>query len=235
MTTFFPISGARSSRDRVDGFHGRHGPLKPNRRPIWGSRPGLHRCRRRRRTRASRRFQRCRTDRRRAGRQHRQQGRPAVVCDCLSWTQAAQYRPAHTPPGGENPDRGRAGERHRDNLWPGHFGAPEIVICQGAFGTPQLLMLSGIGPAAHLHEHGIAPVIDLPGVGEHLADHVDVSMQYGSDFAELSHARHQRLDRAAMLMGRWLVNGSGPGGGSLFSVVLFNAAGDRSCRKQRCL
>ena len=104
--------------------------------------------------------------------------------------------------------------------------AKEVVLSGGVFNSPQLLMLSGIGPAAHLHEHGIEPVIDLPGVGEHLADHVDVSMQYGSDFAELSHARHQRLDRAAMLMGRWLVNGSGPGGGSLFSVVLFNAAGD---------
>ena len=103
----------------------------------------------------------------------------------------------------------------------------EIIICQGAFGTPQLLMLSGIGPAEHLRDHGIAPIVDLPGVGENLADHVDVSIQYGSDFAELSHARHQRLDRAAMLMGRWLMNGSGPGGGSLFSVVLFNAAGDR--------
>ena len=103
----------------------------------------------------------------------------------------------------------------------------EIIICQGAFGTPQLLMLSGIGPAAHLREHGIAPVVDLPGVGGNLADHVDVSMQYGSDFMALSHARHQRLDRAAMLMGRWLINGSGPGGGSLFSVVLFNAARDR--------
>ncbi len=103
----------------------------------------------------------------------------------------------------------------------------EIILCQGAFGTPQLLMLSGIGPAEHLRDHGIAPIVDLPGVGENLADHVDVSIQYGSLFAELSHARHQRLDRAAMLMARWLMNGSGPGGGSLFSVVLFNAAGDR--------
>ena len=102
----------------------------------------------------------------------------------------------------------------------------EIIVCQGAFGTPQLLMLSGIGPAAHLRDHGIAPVVDLPGVGDNLADHVDVSIQYGSDFMALSHARHQRLDRAAMLMGSWLLNGSGPGGGSLFSVVLFNAARD---------
>ena len=44
----------------------------------------------------------------------------------------------------------------------------------GAFGSPQLLMLSGIGPGAHLQERGIALVHDLPGVGQHLHDHVDV-------------------------------------------------------------
>ena len=102
----------------------------------------------------------------------------------------------------------------------------EIIICQGAFGTPQLLMLSGLGPAEHLKSCGINPVIDLPGVGAHLADHVDVSIQYGADDLSLSHARHQRLDKAALLMGKWLLNGSGPGGGSLFSVVLFHALDD---------
>ncbi|MBT6531994.1 MAG: choline dehydrogenase [Marinovum sp.] len=102
----------------------------------------------------------------------------------------------------------------------------EVIVCQGVFGTPQLLMLSGIGPADHLRSHGIAPVIDLPGVGANLADHVDVSMQYASDRLDLSHSRHQRLDRAAWLMGRWLLNGSGPGGGSLFSAVLFLALDD---------
>ena len=102
----------------------------------------------------------------------------------------------------------------------------EIIICQGAIGTPQLLMLSGIGPADHLRAHGITPVVDLPGVGANLADHLDVSIQYGSEHAELSHARHQRLDRAAMLMGKWLLAGKGPGSGSLFSVVLFHAFDD---------
>ncbi len=102
----------------------------------------------------------------------------------------------------------------------------EVVVCQGAFGTPQLLLLSGIGPADHLHAHGIKPVVDLPEVGANLADHVDVSMQHASDRLDLSHARHQRLDRAAMLMGRWLLNGTGPGSGALFSVGLFHALRD---------
>ena len=102
----------------------------------------------------------------------------------------------------------------------------EVILCQGAFGTPQLLMLSGIGPAEHLRTHGIEPVLDAPGVGANLADHVDVSMQYASDRIDLSTARYQRLDRAALLMGRWLLNGSGPGGGALFSAVLFHAFED---------
>ena len=102
----------------------------------------------------------------------------------------------------------------------------EVILCQGAFGTPQTLMLSGVGPADHLKSHGIDPILDLPGVGAHLADHVDVSMQYGSDHMALSHARHQRLDKAALLMGKWLLNGTGPGSGSLFSAVLFHAFDD---------
>ena len=102
----------------------------------------------------------------------------------------------------------------------------EVIVCQGAFGTPHLLMLSGIGPADHLQAHGITPVADLPEVGANLADHVDVSMQYASDRLDLSHAKYQRLDKAAMLMGRWLLNGSGPGGGAMFSAVLFHAFED---------
>ncbi|WP_170333656.1 GMC family oxidoreductase [Ruegeria arenilitoris] len=102
----------------------------------------------------------------------------------------------------------------------------EVIVCQGAFGSPQLLMLSGIGPADHLRDHGIDVVSDLPSVGAHLADHPDVSMQYGSERIDLSHAKHQRLDKAAILMGKWLLNGSGPGGGAFFSTVLFHAFED---------
>ena len=106
------------------------------------------------------------------------------------------------------------------------YAREEVILCQGAFGTPQTLMLSGIGPAAHLSQHGINAVVDLPGVGQSLADHVDVSMQYGSDRMDLSLARHQRLDRAAWLMARWLFNGSGPGGGAFFSSVIFHGLND---------
>jgi choline dehydrogenase len=47
----------------------------------------------------------------------------------------------------------------------------EVILCGGAINSPQLLMLSGIGPAAHLGQHGIAVIHDLPGVGQNLQDH----------------------------------------------------------------
>ena len=50
----------------------------------------------------------------------------------------------------------------------------EVLLSAGAFLSPQLLMLSGIGPGAHLQAMGIETVLDLPGVGRHLHDHVDV-------------------------------------------------------------
>ncbi|MEM7487924.1 MAG: GMC family oxidoreductase N-terminal domain-containing protein [Pseudomonadota bacterium] len=51
----------------------------------------------------------------------------------------------------------------------------EVVLCAGAIGTPHLLMLSGIGPADHLRDHGIGVVHDAPGVGGNLQDHLDIN------------------------------------------------------------
>ncbi|MDO4919015.1 GMC family oxidoreductase [Kocuria sp.] len=50
--------------------------------------------------------------------------------------------------------------------------ADEVVLCAGALDSPKILMRSGIGPAEHLREVGIEPVLDLPGVGENLHDHL---------------------------------------------------------------
>jgi choline dehydrogenase len=65
----------------------------------------------------------------------------------------------------------------------------EVIVCAGAVGTPQLLMLSGIGPAGHLRETGIRPVAGLPGVGDNLQDH-PVAMACYATAAPLPPSRH---------------------------------------------
>ena len=56
--------------------------------------------------------------------------------------------------------------------------AREVILSAGAFGSPQLLMLSGVGAAAHLQQHGIPLVLDLPGVGQNLQDHITTTLIY---------------------------------------------------------
>jgi choline dehydrogenase len=59
----------------------------------------------------------------------------------------------------------------------------EVILSAGAFGSPQLLMLSGIGPADHLAEHGIPVVVDNSNVGSHLMDHPFYVLNYETDAA----------------------------------------------------
>ncbi|MFM9435533.1 choline dehydrogenase [Janthinobacterium sp. CG_23.3] len=54
----------------------------------------------------------------------------------------------------------------------------EVLLTAGAIGSPQILQLSGIGPAALLRQHGITPVVDAPGVGENLQDHLQLRMVF---------------------------------------------------------
>jgi choline dehydrogenase-like flavoprotein len=56
----------------------------------------------------------------------------------------------------------------------------EVLLSGGAFASPQLLMLSGVGAGAHLQEKGIATLHDLPGVGQHLHDHLDAVQVYNA-------------------------------------------------------
>ena len=76
----------------------------------------------------------------------------------------------------------------------------EVILCGGAFNSPQLLMLSGIGPADHLRAVGIEPVVDLP-VGKNLQDHLAVLIMFartdGSEFRD-----NMRLDKMALNMMR---------------------------------
>ncbi|HUD78965.1 MAG TPA: GMC family oxidoreductase N-terminal domain-containing protein [Streptosporangiaceae bacterium] len=56
--------------------------------------------------------------------------------------------------------------------------AGEVIVCGGAIGSPQLLLLSGLGPASHLRDLGIEPVADIPAVGASLQDHPVIMMSY---------------------------------------------------------
>ena len=84
----------------------------------------------------------------------------------------------------------------------------EIILCAGAFNTPALLLRSGIGPAAHLAELGIKPVIDLP-VGRNLQDHLAVLIFFARR-DESTFRRDMRFDRMALAMLRAHFLGSGP-------------------------
>ncbi|MFP5307587.1 MAG: GMC family oxidoreductase, partial [Gammaproteobacteria bacterium] len=66
---------------------------------------------------------------------------------------------------------------HRKGRWQTALARREVILSAGAFQSPQLLMLSGIGPAAQLRRHGIDVRVDLPGVGENLQDHLEVIVE----------------------------------------------------------
>jgi choline dehydrogenase len=69
----------------------------------------------------------------------------------------------------------RAGRRRAERVT-----AAEVILCGGAFNSPQLLQVSGIGDAERLRAAGVEPVHHLPGVGEHLQDHLEVYVQHAS-------------------------------------------------------
>jgi choline dehydrogenase-like flavoprotein len=85
----------------------------------------------------------------------------------------------------------------------------EIVLSGGAINSPQLLLLSGIGPADELRALGIDPLHDLPGVGRNLAEHPNIINEYELK-QDLGLTRHLRFDRAARAALRWRIDGGGP-------------------------
>lgn len=97
----------------------------------------------------------------------------------------------------------RKGQSHRATA------SAEIVLSAGAYGSPQILMLSGIGDPEELRTAGVEPHHALPGVGNDLADHPVVINEWDLK-GDHGLTRHLRLDRAALAAARWFANGSGP-------------------------
>jgi choline dehydrogenase len=94
--------------------------------------------------------------------------------------------------------------------------AQEVVLSGGAINSPQLLMLSGIGPADHLREVGVDVVHDLPGVGGGLQDHPLVPIVY-----DVRSGTSLRLAETPLNMARWKVAGRGPLTSNLAEAGLF--------------
>jgi choline dehydrogenase len=96
----------------------------------------------------------------------------------------------------------------------------EVIVSAGAINSPQLLMLSGIGPAKHLASHGIAPVADLAGVGRNLQDHLAAHVKYRST-KPWSMLRYLNPWRGALAMVQYLVTRTGPLADPGMSVACF--------------
>ena len=97
--------------------------------------------------------------------------------------------------------------------------AGAVVLSAGAFASPQLLMLSGVGPAAHVSEYGFPVVHDLPGVGENLQDHPGLAQTCWANVT--TYNMLTGLPRALVLGAQWLLTGTGPGSTPHSQVTAF--------------
>jgi len=103
--------------------------------------------------------------------------------------------------------------------------AGEVILCGGAFNTPQLLQLSGVGNADELRALGVDVVADLPGVGENLQDHLEVYIQY-SCTQPVSVAPALKWRNRPMVGAKWLFLRSGPGATNHFEGGGFARSND---------
>lgn len=84
----------------------------------------------------------------------------------------------------------------------------EVIVSGGAYNSPHLLLLSGIGPAAHLKEHGIPVVHDSPGVGRNLQEHPTASLEWNAK-GQITFLNQLRWDRILLNTARWALTGTG--------------------------
>ncbi len=91
----------------------------------------------------------------------------------------------------------------------------EVILAASSINSPKLLMLSGIGPGAHLAEHGLPVVADRPGVGANLQDHLELYVQVAAT-QPVSLYKYWNLLGKAYVGALWLLTGRGPGGSNQF-------------------
>ncbi|MCV2891577.1 choline dehydrogenase [Lentibacter sp. XHP0401] len=96
----------------------------------------------------------------------------------------------------------------------------EVILAASAFNSPKLLMLSGIGPAAHLAEHGIEVMADRKGVGQNLQDHLEMYIQFASKLP-ITLYKHWNLVSKAMIGAQWLFTKTGLGASNNFESCAF--------------
>lgn len=93
----------------------------------------------------------------------------------------------------------------------------EVILCGGPINSPQLLKLSGMGPAEELRAFGIDVVADRPGVGENLQDHLELTVQVASRLP-LTLFSHTGAVRRALIGAEWLMRGRGLGASNHFEA-----------------
>ena len=96
----------------------------------------------------------------------------------------------------------------------------EVILAASSINSPKILMLSGIGPAAHLAEHGIDVVADRPGVGGNLQDHLEMYIQFASR-QPITLYKHWNLISKAVIGAQWLFTKTGLGASNNFESCGF--------------
>ncbi len=96
----------------------------------------------------------------------------------------------------------------------------EVILAASPINSPKLLMLSGIGPAAHLAEHGIDVVADRAGVGQNLQDHLELYIQMASS-KPITLYKHWNLVSKAVIGAQWLFTKTGLGASNQFESAAF--------------
>ena len=96
----------------------------------------------------------------------------------------------------------------------------EVILAASSINSPKLLMLSGIGPGAHLSEHGIEVVADRPGVGGNLQDHLEVYFQIASK-RPITLYKYWNLVSKGLIGAQWLFTKTGLGASNNFESAAF--------------